>query len=292
MTRRLITDLDIRLVEASKSILLEMMTILGAYRESLVLVGGWAPYFIIESFKPSDENFVHAGSLDIDIAVNPKKVSEVEYKSMLKLIEEHGYTHSLDKEGRVIPHAFEKNISIPGYKDKQPIEIDFMGPEYGGRGRQRRHQIVQSELFIRKARGIDIVFEHFFMYDLKGKLPQGAYNRVEIQVANLVAALTMKGIVLGARYSEKDAYDIYSLISHYKDGFRSAAESIKHHLKNKLVNEGIDKIREKFETKDSTGPQWVADFLVGGRESSNEERERIVTDSYMQINEFLSLLLQ
>jgi len=52
---------------------------------------------------------------------------------MLKLIEERGYTHSLDKQGRVIPHAFEKNISIPGYKNKQPIEIDFMGPEYGGR---------------------------------------------------------------------------------------------------------------------------------------------------------------
>lgn len=290
MVRRLITDLDKRLVEASKSVLLEIMTILGAYRNSLVLVGGWAPYFIIESFKSSDDNFIHAGSLDIDIAVNPKKVSEVEYKSMLKLIEERDYTHSLDKKGRVIPYAFEKSISIPGYKDKQPIEIDFLGPEYGGRGKQRRHQIVQSELFIRKARGIDIVFEHFFMYMLKGKLPKGAYNEVEIRVADLVAMLTIKGIVLGARYSEKDAYDIYSLISHYKDGFRSAAETLKPHRKNKLVNEGLESIREKFRTKDSIGPQWVADFLVGGREASSEERQRLVTDSYMQVNEFLTLL--
>jgi len=104
----------------------------------------WAPYFIIESFKPSDDNFVHAGSLDIDIAVNPKKVSGIEYKSMFKLIEERGYTASLDKQGRVIPHAFEKNISIPGYKDKRPIEIDFMGPEYGGResSNEERERIV------------------------------------------------------------------------------------------------------------------------------------------------------
>lgn len=206
------------------------------------------------------------------------------------LIEERGYSHSLDKEGRVIPYAFEKNISIPGYKDKQPIEIDFLGPEYGGRGRQKRHQIVQSELFIRKARGIDIVFEHFFMYELKGKLPAGAYNKIEIQVADLVAALTMKGIVLGARYSEKDAYDIYSLVSHYKEGLRSAAESIEPYLKNKLVSECIENIREKFKTKSSTGPQWIADFLVGGEEALSEERERIVTNSYMQVNEFLSLL--
>ncbi|MBU0478387.1 hypothetical protein KKC91_07460 [bacterium] len=290
MVKRLITDLDTRLVEASKSILLEIMTILGAYRSSLVLVGGWAPYFIIESFKSSDDDFIHAGSLDIDIAVNPKKISEVEYKSILKLIEERNYTHSFDKEGRAIPYAFEKNISIPGYKDKQPIEIDFLGPEYGGRGKRRRHQIVQSELFIRKARGIDIVFEHSFMYRLKGKLPKGACNEIEIQIADLVSALTMKGIVLGARYSEKDAYDIYSLISHYKDGFSSAAETIKPYQKDKLVNEGIESIRQKFKTKDSIGPQWVADFLVSGREFSSEERQRLVTDSYMQVNEFLILL--
>ena len=89
----------------------------------------------------------------------------------------------------------------------------------------------------------------------------------------------MKGIVLGARYSEKDAYDIYSLISHYKDGFRSAAETLKPYKKNRLVNEGIKSIKEKFKTKDSIGPQWVADFLVGGKEVSSEERQRLVIDS-------------
>ncbi len=31
---------------ASKSVLLELLTILRAYRDSLVLVGGWAPYFL------------------------------------------------------------------------------------------------------------------------------------------------------------------------------------------------------------------------------------------------------
>ncbi len=217
MIRRLITDLDMRLVEASKSILLEIMTILGAYRESLVLVGGWAPYFIIESFKSPDDNFIHVGSLDIDIAVNPEKISGVEYKSMLKLIEEHGYLHSLDKEGKAIPYAFEKNISIVGYKDKQPIEIDFLGPEYGGRGKQKRHQVIQSELFIRKARGIDVVFEHFFMYKLKGNLPEGAYNEVGIQVADLVAALTMKGIQSPAANGINGTVEVFP---EYTDGLK------------------------------------------------------------------------
>lgn len=290
MNKRLITDLDIKLVEASKSILLEIITILGSYRKSLVLIGGWAPYFIIEMFKHSDDNFVHAGSLDIDIAVNHKTVSENEYKSMLMLIEEREYQNCKDKNGEIIPNAFEKKVSISGYKSKQTIEIDFLGPEYGGRGKLKRHQIVQSDLFIRKARGVDVAFEHFFIYKLKGELPNGAYNEVEIQVANVVAVLTMKGIVLGSRYSEKDAYDIYSIVKHYKDSYHSVAEAIRPYIKNKLISEGIKNIKEKFKTKDSIGPQWVADFLIGNKEISSEERERIVTDAYMQLNEFLSLL--
>ena len=102
----------------------------------------------------------------------------------------------------------------------------------------------------------------------------------------------MKGIVLGERYSEKDAYDIYSIISHFKGGFSSVAEVMKPYRENGLVKESIESISEKFKTKESIGPQWVSDFLIGGSGVAKEERERIVTDSYMQVNEFLSLLLK
>ena len=290
MAKRLMSDMDEGLVKASQTILLEIMTVLGAYRDSLVLVGGWAPYFIVETFKADDDNFIHVGSLDIDIAVNPKKVSEDEYASILKLIGERGYKNSSDREGRIIPFVFEKSISIPGYEEPQLIEIDFLGPEYGGRGRQHRHQIVQSDFFVRKARGVDIVFEHFFTYGLKGNLPEGACNEIEIKVADPVSVLTMKGIVIDLRYSEKDAYDIYSVIAHYKGGFQAVAEMVKPYKKNKLVNEGLINIQKKFKTKDSIGPQWVADFLLSGE--IGEERDRVVTDAYMQVNAFLRELFE
>lgn len=56
---------------ASTSVLLELMAILGAYRDALVLVGGWAPYFLIETSKRPDDKFEHVGSIDIDLAVDP-----------------------------------------------------------------------------------------------------------------------------------------------------------------------------------------------------------------------------
>ena len=35
-------------VEACLSVLVELMTVLGEYRESIALVGGWIPYFLFE----------------------------------------------------------------------------------------------------------------------------------------------------------------------------------------------------------------------------------------------------
>jgi hypothetical protein len=59
--------------------LAELMTVLGAYRDALVLIGGWAPYLILEQFGAPgafeadafqtdafQKGFAHVGSIDID----------------------------------------------------------------------------------------------------------------------------------------------------------------------------------------------------------------------------------
>ena len=51
-----------REVEAAKSVLIELMQILGEYREQMVLIGGWVPFFL---FGPG-----HVGSTDVDIALD------------------------------------------------------------------------------------------------------------------------------------------------------------------------------------------------------------------------------
>lgn len=51
------------------SVLIELMTILGSFRENAVLIGGWTPWFLI----PEKRN-EHTGSLDIDIALDFKRI--------------------------------------------------------------------------------------------------------------------------------------------------------------------------------------------------------------------------
>jgi hypothetical protein len=189
----------------------------------------------------------------------------------------------LPKEGSTF--SFVKEVNLASGKIEL-IQVDFLGPEYGGTAKSKRHHRVQKKMLIRKARGADIVFEHNIEFELSGKLPNGSQSSTKIKVADIVGILTMKGIVIGERYSEKDAYDIYSLIAYYKGGSVAVAKEVKPHLTNKLVKEGIAGIEKKFRSREAEGPAWVADFEM----AEGDAREQLITDAHMQVNRFLEFL--
>src|SRR2546430_10683279 len=77
--------------EVSYSYLLELAIALQSYKDGLVLVGGWVPYLLLREHQPKHLEFKHAGSIDIDFAVNPERMSEERYASLLELVKARGY---------------------------------------------------------------------------------------------------------------------------------------------------------------------------------------------------------
>lgn len=267
------------IAETSLSYLLELMMALGSYREGLIVVGGWVPYLLLREYQKKDRDFQHIGSKDIDIAINPNIVDEKQYSSILELLHERGYKAKADNK-----FSFVKNV-VTNHGEEQ-IQIDFLGPEYGGTSKGHRHQVVQDNFFIRKARGADLVFEHAIPITLQGTLPNGAEGNTTVYIADIVGIVTMKGYVMGERYKEKDAYDLNSLILYYKEGVVSVADEIRPFKGNGLVKESLDAISKKFRHRDAEGPAWVADF----EGAEGELREQIKTESYLQMKRFLDLV--
>ena len=91
-------------------------------------------------------------------------------------------------------------------------------------------------------------------------------------------------MALWDRMKEKDAYDIYFTIRHYDGGIEKLIEIFKNVKSNKLVKEGLGKIRAKFDNINAIGPTWVAKFQ---EIQDDEEIERVKRDSYERINTFL-----
>ena len=64
------------ITSASKAVLLEVATTLRAYRDALVLIGGWVPYLLLQKHRLLEKPFDHVGSIDIDLAVDSEKIEE------------------------------------------------------------------------------------------------------------------------------------------------------------------------------------------------------------------------
>jgi hypothetical protein len=57
------------------------MQILGEYRDNIVLVGGWIPELLLPHSQDS-----HVGSIDVDLALNHRQLTESGYRSIRDIL--------------------------------------------------------------------------------------------------------------------------------------------------------------------------------------------------------------
>jgi hypothetical protein len=87
--------------------------------------------------------------------------------------------------------------------------------------------------------------------------------------------------------NEKDAYDIYYCVEHFPGGTDKLAAKISSLLRNKLILEGLGKIRGKFAPVKHISPAWIADFL---KIAEKEYMGIIMRRAYKKANVLLNFL--
>ena len=277
--RRLSGDYTEALTSASHSALAELALTLKSYKESLVLVGGWVPYFLIEEF--GREDFQHVGSIDIDLAVDPDKIDQDAYATIIELVQRRGYVQSIRNDQPIL-FSYEKDILSEIDEKEYKIQLDFLTSRSFEKG--HRHRKIQPDLQARITDGCDIAFNHNFIKKLEGKLPQNGVTEVEIKMLDISGCLGMKGIVLGEAYREKDAYDIFSVVSQCLEGPLLVAEELKQKIEDPDINRGVQNIKNKFRDIKAEGPSWVANFM---QPSDQTAKERLIAEVYVTMKEFL-----
>lgn len=264
-----------REVRACKTVLLELAHILGEIRDEVVIIGGWTPTFLLPQ---ADDP--HVGSLDIDLALDFSRIPDDTYQTILEAFLKRGYTQDKDQ-----PFRFFRKVKTEG-AEPISVEVDLMAGEYGGTDKRHRTQKVQ-DVRARKARGCDLAFDASISVTLEGELPDGGKDRASFKVAGIVPFLVMKGMAMYERLKEKDAYDIYYCVDHYPGGVEALAAEFMPYIKNKLVVEGLAKMRSKFASVEHVGPKWVADFL---EVLEKEDRDIIMRRVYEKVIQLLDIL--
>ncbi len=257
------------LVEAAKSVLIELARLLDEYREDIVVVGGWVPELLFSG---------HIGSIDVDLALNHTNLQEAGYKTIEDILRSHGY-----EADEANPFIFRRIVTRD--ERKFVVELDLLSGYYGGTGRRRRHQRVQG-VMARKAPGCDLAFQLYEEIRVEGVLPEGDKAAAEVRVASVEVFLTMKGFAL-QRAKAKDSWDIYFCLCKFPGGVDALADAFRPHLGNSWVRQGLAKIASEFGSIEHMGPQNVADFE---EIEDPEERASRARDAYERVSRLLKQL--
>ena len=260
-------------VAAARAVMLELVRLLGEYRDDMVIVGGWVPELLLPGAKTK-----HIGSTDVDLALDHRRITEIGYQTIREHLLRHGYA-----EGKQ-PFIFLREVPVG--ERSITVKVDFLSGEYGGAGRARRTQPVQ-DMAARKARGCDLALEMNTRVKIKGTLPGGGLDAVEVRVAGIVPFLVMKGMALHDRLKSKDSWDIYFCLVNYPGGLDALVQEFRPHLQHGLVVEGLHKIREKFLSPDHVGPKSVADFE---ELTDHEARDLLQRDAFERMGYLLAQL--
>jgi len=283
MVRRLIGDYNEAITRTSFSALVELGTVLGAYRKMLVLVGGWAPYFLLEDNRGPDTAFRHVGSIDIDIAVDPETMGKTGYAEIVELVRGRGYSQRVAEDGQPIPFSYVKKLSSPIDGNEYPMQVDFLTPPEKETGRRRRHRSVQPGLRARIVPGSELAFRHQYQRRISGILPDDGETTVEMRLLDIPGCIGMKGMVLGERYKEKDAYDIFTVVAKCLQNPAAVARMVKPFADEAGIKTGLGVIKDKFRNQQAEGPNWVAAFMS----MDTVERQRINAEAYVKLAEFI-----
>ena len=259
--------------DISLSMLLEVIDALKGYGADIVVVGGWAPYFLLQKYGSKDAE-QHVGSLDGDLALNFRRIPEDKYETILETLKRIGYDQRKNASGKPIPASFEKTIKAGEVPFR--MQIDFLAGEYGGTAKSHRHQKVQ-DMLAHKGRGTDLAFDNFYANEVPGRLPNGAEVRVRVNFANEIAICAMKGVTIGQRNKAKDYYDMYMIAKHLEGGPTVLGQRLAGYKNNKVIIEAIENVRRYFDSPKGLGPTSVADFMG---EDDREAREIIQRDAY------------
>lgn len=255
-------------VVACRSVLVEVLTVLGKYRDCIAVVGGWVP----ELSMPEQG---HMGSLDVDLALDAAQFPPYVYETIRNDLLAAGYTPT------DIPNRFEREV--PG--NPTPVRVDLLCGEYTSESQGSTHEIIQG-MPVWKARGLDLAAWFHRKITVSGTLPDGGRNEVQVTVPTIPAFLCMKGILLVDRKKEKDAYDIYFCVANFPGGLEALCSEFGPMLSNNLVQEGLRNLRAKFSTIEDIGPVWAAQVAVEA--GADEEFAR--RDAFEQVDRLLDLL--
>jgi hypothetical protein len=248
-------------------VLVTLLRGLGPWKNSIFLVGGLTPRYIVRTRSPAAPP--HAGTQDVDVVVDLQILTDTEaYHTLEENLKKLGFSRAENERGQKLSWRWETRTE---HGVKILLEILADAPDVaGGKVRPLPTDGTISALNIPHSL---IVFDMYDEVEITVELLGGDGVVTEVvKHANLVSFTCLKVFAFNDRLERKDAHDLLYCIEYAPNGLEAVAETFRAARGGKhaaVIERALEGLRRHFATDPAAagylkdGPVAVAKFELG-----------------------------
>lgn len=234
--------------DACERVLLTLLRGLGPYKDSVFLVGGLAPRYLIASRPPDVPP--HAGTGDVDVVVDVGILTDTAaYRTLEENLHAMNFSRATNPAGEKVSWRWQARLD-----GGATMILEFLAehPELGGgRVKELPTEGKVSALNIPHA---SMVFDHHDTVELTAELlDDGGIATETIRYANVVSFTCLKAFAFDQRNERKDAHDLVYVLEHYPGGMDALHGAFAKALGGKhgeATQEALRRLEQRFRDPD------------------------------------------
>lgn len=258
-------------------VLVTLLRGLGPWKDSVYLVGGLTPRYLVAARPPAVP--AHAGTLDVDIVIDLQILADTEaYRTLEDNLKKMGFERAENDQQQKLSWRWQTRTE---HGALMVLELLADAPEIaGGKVQPLPTEGTISALNIPHA---SIVFDLYQVTEIQAELLGGNGVATEkVKHANLVSFTCLKSFAFDQRFERKDAHDLIYCIEHAQ-GLDAAAEAFRHERHGRhgaVVEAALTILRSRFAGDEKTegyrkdGPVSVAKFELGETDEPEQREAR------------------
>lgn len=250
--------------EAAERVLVTLLRGFGPWKDSVFLVGGLTPRYLVAARPPKVPQ--HAGTGDVDVVIDVAILTDTEaYSTLEENLHAMGFDRGTNDRGVKVSWRWEARLETGA-----TMILEFLAehPELGG----GKVKVLPTEgnvsaLNIPHA---SMVFDLHDKTELTAELLGGGGLATEtVRYANIVSFTCLKAFAFDHRNARKDAHDLVYCLEHHSGELDAAIDAFKGALAGPhadAVQEALAKLKTRFVHEDPDqsyrrdGPVAVARF--------------------------------
>ena len=268
---------DALVTENCERVLVTLLRGLGPWKDSVYLVGGLAPRYLVAEGWPNAPP--HAGTGDIDIVVKLQMLAETAaYHTLEENLKRMGFTKGFNDKGSQVNWRWQTKL-----ENGAIVILEFLADDPKRGGGKVGPLPTEGDVSALNIPHSSMVFDRYKEIEVSAELLGADGVATEtIRYADLVSFTCLKALAFDQRFERKDAHDLVYCIEYAEGGLDDTAQQFQIALKEKdgdVVKRALDIIARRFADDARTegyrkdGPVAVAKFEIGDEEDLNEPRK-------------------